>query len=160
MRVAIVADTHLPRGARTLPASLLAICGAADLIVHAGDFTAHEVLIDLEALAPVAAVHGNCDDADLVHLLPAERVVETAGVRLGIVHDSGPADGRMGRLRARFPGCDAVVFGHSHLPLMERADDLLLLNPGSPTERRRAPTCTMAIAEIADGRVTARIVDV
>ena len=149
MRLAVLSDTHLPRGTRELPARLLAECRAADLILHAGDFTALSVLVELELLGPVAAVCGNQDDDGLVAHLPVERVVEAAGARIGMVHDSGPADGRAARLRARFPTCHAVVFGHSHLPLHESADDgFQIFNPGSPTERRRAPTHTMGVARV------------
>jgi len=159
MRLAVISDTHLPRGTRELPARLVAECRTADLILHAGDFTTLPVLVELELLGPVAAVHGNCDDDGLRAHLPAERVVEAAGARIGMVHDSGPADGRAARLRARFPTCHAVVFGHSHLPLLEQVSDLLLLNPGSAIERRRAPSCTMALVDVADGRLDARLID-
>jgi putative phosphoesterase len=159
MRLAVISDTHLPRGTRELPARLLAECRAADLILHAGDFTALSVLVELELLGPVAAVCGNCDDDGLRAHLPVERLVEAAGARIGMVHDSGPANGRAARLRARFETCHAVVFGHSHMPVLERAGDLLLLNPGSAIERRRAPTCTMALVEVVDGRLDAQLID-
>lgn len=160
MRIAVVSDTHLPRGARELPARLLEECAAADLILHAGDITSMPVLVELELLAPVAAVAGNCDDADLVRILPVERVVEAGGARIGMVHDSGPRDGRGARMRARFPDCHAVVFGHSHIPVLEREGDLLLVNPGSALEHRgRAPVCTMAVLEVADGRIEGHFVD-
>jgi putative phosphoesterase len=159
MRLAVISDTHLPRGTRELPARLIAECRAADLILHAGDFTAVSVLVELELLGPVAAVCGNCDDESLVAHLPVERVVEAAGARIGMVHDSGPSDGRGARMRTRFPDCHAVVFGHSHLPLLEQVGELLLLNPGSAIERRRAPTCTMALVDVTDGRLHARLID-
>jgi putative phosphoesterase len=106
------------------------------------------VLEELRELAPVAAVHGNVDEADLRTLLPAALVVELAGVRIGVVHDSGARAGRARRLIARFPGCAAVVYGHSHLPELALADGVWLLNPGSPTERRRAPRHTMIRLQI------------
>lgn len=159
MRIAIVSDTHLPRGRRQLPARLVEECLAADLILHAGDFSALSVLVELELLGPVEAVLGNCDDDDLAARLPVQRVVEAAGVRIGMVHDSGPAVGRAGRLRARFDGCQAVVFGHSHLPVIEQEDGVLLVNPGSALDRRRAPVCTMAVVQIADGRLAATLID-
>ena len=158
-RLAVISDTHLPRGTRELPARLVDECRAADLILHAGDFTAASVLVELELLGPVAAVCGNCDDESLVAHLPVERVVEAAGARIGMVHDSGPAAGRASRLRARFPTCHAVVFGHSHLPVIEQVGDVLLINPGSAMERRRAPACTMALVDVADGRLDARLID-
>jgi putative phosphoesterase len=127
---------------------------AADAILHAGDFMAVSVLRELEALGPpVHAVHGNVDDAELRALLPQARVVEATGARIAMVHDAGPAAGRLARLRRRFPGADAAVFGHSHLPLHEQAPNgFEIFNPGSPTDRRRAPRHTMGLAVIEDGR--------
>ena len=154
MLIAVIADTHLPRGQRRLPEACLDRLAAADLILHAGDFTAAEVLDALEAIGPpVAAVHGNVDGPDLRARLPAERVVEAGGARVGLVHDAGPATGRLGRLRRRFPEADAAVFGHSHIPLHEEADGFQIFNPGSPTDRRRQPRHTMGLARVGDGRV-------
>ena len=154
MLLAVISDTHLPRGSRRLTDACLERLAAADLVLHAGDFTAAAVLGELEAVGPpVAAVHGNVDDADLRRRLPAERVVEAGGARIGMVHDAGPARGRLERLRRRFPGADAVVFGHSHIPLHEAADGFQIFNPGSPTDRRRQPRHTMGLATVADGRV-------
>jgi putative phosphoesterase len=120
----------------------------ADLILHAGDFLARAVLDELRELAPLEGVHGNMDDAELKALLPGRRIVEVAGRRIGMVHDAGPAAGRAARLVAAFPGCDLVVYGHTHLPELVRHDGVLILNPGSPTERRRAPSHTMATVVI------------
>jgi uncharacterized protein len=146
---AVIADTHMPRGSRRLPAACGERLRAADLILHAGDFVASEVLADLKRLGPpVAAVHGNVDEPALREVLPAERVVEDAQVRVGLIHDAGPARGRLERLRRRFPDVDAVVFGHSHLPLCERAGEFQIFNPGSPTERRLAPRRTMGTARV------------
>jgi uncharacterized protein len=147
-RLAIISDTHLPRGARRLPDACVARLRAADLILHAGDISTLEVLRAIEALGPpVAAVHGNVDSAELRALLPEARVVEAGEARIGMVHDAGPARGRLARLRRRFPDADAVVFGHSHVPLHERAPDgFQIFNPGSPTERRRQPRHTMGVA--------------
>ena len=119
-------------------------CRAADLIVHAGDVSAISALDELRALGPpVYAVHGNADEAALRELLPEQLVVEAGDARIGVVHIPGPATGREGRLLARFPGCQAVVFGHTHLPVVERHEGVWLLNPGSPTERRRGPFHSM-----------------
>jgi putative phosphoesterase len=161
VRVAIVSDTHLPRGARRLPGACVRRLQAADLILHAGDLVAPEVLEELEALGPpVAAVCGNVDVPALRAVLPAERVVDAEGVRLGMVHDAGPARGRLERLRARFPGCAAVIFGHSHIPLHEVAPDgFQIFNPGSPTDRRRQPVHTMGEATVAGGAVTFALVE-
>ena len=164
MLLAIIADTHLPRGPKQIPKACVDRLREADLIVHAGDFSSLAVLQALETLGPVAAVHGNVDDHELRRRLPPATVVEADGARLGLVHDAGPAAGRLERMRRRFPGVDAVIFGHSHTPLHERAAGgrrgrFQIFNPGSPTERRRAPRHTMGLAEIEDGRVRFRLVD-
>jgi putative phosphoesterase len=131
----------------------------ADMILHAGDFTTPEVLLDLEALGPpVAAVHGNVDSAELRERLPEARTVDAGGVRIAMVHDAGPARGRLARMRLRFPDAAAVVFGHSHIPLHETGDRFQIFNPGSPTDRRRQPRHTMGIARVAGGSVTFEVV--
>ena len=145
--LAILGDTHLPRGSRRLPARCVELLQAAELIVHTGDFTSHELLEELERLGRVVGVRGNMDEPALRSVLPHELVVEHAGTTIGLVHDGGPAAGSHERLAARFPGCDLVAYGHSHLPEIARADDRWIVNPGSPTERRRAPTHTMALVE-------------
>ena len=127
---------------------------AADLILHAGDLSVAAVLEELEALGPpVVAVHGNVDSADLRERLPEARMVDAAGARIALVHDAGPARGRLHRMRLRFPDADAVVFGHSHIPLHESADGFQIFNPGSPTDRRRQPRHTMGRARVTDGSV-------
>ena len=159
MRLAIISDTHLPRGARALPPACLERLRDADAILHAGDLIEASVLAHLESLGPpVHAVRGNVDSAELQARLPATRIVEAAGARIAMVHDAGPAAGRLARLRARFADADAVVFGHSHLPLLEERDGFAIFNPGSPTERRRAPHHTMGTATARDGRVKFELV--
>jgi len=154
MRIAVLSDTHLPKGARALPAACVERLRAADLILHGGDLIAVSFLEELRALGPpVEAVHGNVDEPALRSLLPKEHVVDAGGVRLGMVHNGGPKAGREGRLIARFPDCAAVVYGHSHIPQVERIDGVWILNPGSPTDRRRAPTRTMIELRIARGTV-------
>ena len=150
MQLAIVADTHLPRGKRLLPQACVQRLRAADLILHAGDLSTVDVLRMFEALGPpVAAVNGNVDAPELRALLPATRIVEADGARIAMVHDAGPAKGRLARMRRRFPDADAVVFGHSHIPLYERADDgFQIFNPGSPTDRRRQQWHTMGVARV------------
>ena len=134
-------------------------CRAADLIMHAGDFTAPEVLADIEALGPpVAAVHGNIDPPELRERLPEARLVEASGARVALVHDAGPARGRLERMRLRFLDAEAVVFGHSHIPLHESRDGFQIFNPGSPTDRRRQPRHTMGMARVTDGRVAFELV--
>jgi hypothetical protein len=154
MLVAVISDTHLPRGPRRLPEACVERIAAADLLLHAGDFSTAEVLRELEGIGPpLLGVHGNVDSAELRRLLPAERVVEAQGARIAMVHDAGPRAGRLKRLRARFgERADLVVFGHSHMPLHEQAEDgFQMLNPGSPTERRRAPTHTMGLIRVDSG---------
>ena len=159
MRLAIISDTHLPRGARALPPACVEQLRAADLILHAGDFMELAVLEDLQALGPtVCAVRGNVDSAELQARLPLTRVVAAEGVKIAMVHDAGPSDRRLERLRRRFPDADAVVFGHSHIPLLERDAGFTIFNPGSPTERRRAPQHTMGLATVDHGAVTFRII--
>ena len=121
----------------------------ADLIVHAGDFVAASVLSELRAFGPVVGVYGNMDEPALRESLPKERVVEVENVRIGLVHIPGPAAGREARLTARFPGCAAMVYGHTHVPQVELVGGVWILNPGSPTERRRAPVHSMLVLEVA-----------
>ena len=154
MRLGIVSDTHLPRGSRALPPDCLERLAAADAILHAGDLIELSVLELLQAIGPpVHAIRGNVDSAQLQARLPLTRMVEADGARIAMLHDAGPADGRLARMRRRFPQADAVIFGHSHIPLHEEAGGFQIFNPGSPTERRRAPHHTMGIATVRDGRV-------
>jgi uncharacterized protein len=158
-RVAVISDTHLARGGRRLPDRCVALLQSADLVLHGGDVVAASELRELEALGPpITAVHGNMDDAALRAELPASRIVETGGVRIGLVHDAGPRAGREARLLKRFPGCDAVVYGHTHLPQVAREHGVWILNPGSPTERRRAPTRTLLLLRVGDGRLEPELV--
>jgi putative phosphoesterase len=159
-RLAVISDTHLPRGGRALPAACLERLQSADAILHAGDLIELSVLAELEAIGPlVHAVRGNVDSAELQARLPLTRIVQVEGARIAMVHDGGPADGRLERLRRRFPDADAAVFGHSHLPLHEERGGFAIFNPGSPTERRRAPRHTMGMATVTDRRVTFELVD-
>jgi putative phosphoesterase len=158
--VALIADTHLPRGARRLPEACVKRIRAADLVIHAGDFSAAASHGEIAAMSrELVAVHGNVDDAELRRRLPQQAEVQVAGARIGVVHDAGPARGRVARLRRLFPDADAVVFGHSHMPLLERDGEFQIFNPGSPTERRRAPVHTMGIARVRGKRVQFRHVD-
>jgi uncharacterized protein len=153
LRLAVIADTHLPRGERRLPDRCVDALRAADLIVHAGDFSRPSVLADLRQLGPVAAVHGNVDSPELRRELPETISLELEDVVLGVIHDAGPAKGRLERLRVRFPEADAVVFGHSHMPLHEEGGGFQIFNPCSPTERRRAPQRSMGEAKVDGGRI-------
>ena len=161
MLIAVISDTHLPRGSRRLPEACVERIAGADLLLHAGDVLTLEVLRELEAIGPpLAAVHGNVDSAELRQLLPAERVVDAGGARIALVHDSGTRAGRLERMRRRFgERAEAVVFGHSHLPLHEtHPGGFQIFNPGSPTERRRAPAHTMGIARVDNGRLTFELI--
>jgi uncharacterized protein len=150
-----VSDTHLPRRNRTLPRACVERMRAADAILHAGDFIELSVYEEIAALGPpLHAVRGNVDSAELQARLPLVRTVEAGGARIAMIHDAGQAAGRLQRMRRRFPGADAVVFGHSHLPLHEEDAGFAIFNPGSPTERRRAPHHTMGIATVDAGTVT------
>ena len=155
MRLAIVSDTHMPRGTRALPEACVEQLEQADAILHAGDFFALEVLEQLESYGvPVHGVWGNVDRLDVRARLPERTVVEADGARIGMVHDPGPGRGRLQRLRQQFPDADAVVFGHTHMPQHGQDGRFQIFNPGSPTERRRAPSKTMGLATIRNGRVT------
>ena len=157
MRIAVISDTHLPRGTRRIPDRCLEELRAADLILHAGDIATAVVLDELEAIGPpVRAVWGNVDEPALRDRIPETLTVEAGGATIAMVHDAGPASGRLERLRLRFPGADAVVFGHSHIPLHAEHDGLQIFNPGSPTDRRRQPRHTMGVAEVSRGWVAFR----
>src|SRR3954447_17253472 len=139
----------MPRGARRLPAACVEVLERADVILHTGDFTEWSALEELRAYAPVHAVHGNVDEWPIREALPERRVVEVEGLRVGLVHDPGAAVGRAARLRSFFPGCDLIAYGHTHLPEVIQDAGVWIVNPGSPTERRRAPAHTMAV--VMDG---------
>jgi putative phosphoesterase len=145
--IAVLADTHMPKGGRMLPERCVELLREAEATLHAGDFFAIETLREIESVSsgPVYAVHGNVDRPDLRELLPETLEVDLDGTRIAMIHDAGPAKGRLGRMRRRFPDADAVVFGHSHLPLHEEEDGFQVFNPGSPTERRRSPRHSMGL---------------
>ncbi len=159
MEIAIISDTHLPRGSRALPAACVERLARADLIVHAGDFSRIEILEQLRTHGPVVGVFGNTDDALLRAVLPEATHIAAGARKLAVVHDGGPSQARLRRLRARFPEADAVVFGHSHIPSHERADDgFQIFNPGSPTDRRSQPRHTMGVCH-ADDELTFELID-
>lgn len=151
MHVVVVSDTHITRGsARRLPPLLWSAVEQADVILHAGDIMIGDVLDDLGRHAPVHAVLGNNDHA-LQGQLPETLTLHLDGVVVGMIHDSGPTRGRPARMRKRFPEADLVVFGHSHEPVnAPGVDGQWLLNPGSPTERRRQPHHTIATFDVVD----------
>jgi len=155
LRIAIISDTHLPRAGRVLPEVCTEHLRGADLILHAGDISSRQTLGELRELGPrVRAVAGNVEEPALRGCLPHELELELCGVRLAMTHDAGPSQGRLRRLRGRFPRASAVIFGHSHIPLCERGEDgFQIFNPGSPTDRRRQPQHSMGLAHIEDAEV-------
>lgn len=160
MRVLVVSDTHLGPGTLDrLPSEVWKMADEADLVLHAGDLVHPRVLDALAERATVHAVLGN-NDLGLDRALPERLELDLDGVSVAMVHDSRAAVGRRARLRRWFPSARVVVFGHSHDPLVEDHDGLLLLNPGSPTQRRRQPVPTVAWLEVAGGDVQAEVVPV
>ena len=153
MRLLLLSDTHLPTRARELPAEVLDRVADADVVVHAGDWTDTATLDLLQSRARrLIGVHGNNDGPELRARLPEVARAELDGVRLGVVHETGPAQGRERRCAERFGDLDVLVFGHSHIPWDSTAPGgLRLLNPGSPTDRRRQPYCTYMTAVIGRG---------
>lgn len=162
LRVGVVSDTHAPRRWKGCPTAVADQLRGVDLILHAGDVCTVDVLEELSAFAPVRAVLGNNDGSD-VAAWGAPETLELAldGLRVAMIHDSGQKQGRLARMRMRFPAAELVIFGHSHIPLDEAADGLRIFNPGSPTDRRRQPQGTIGLLEIDSGQlVAARIVPV
>ena len=161
-RVLVLSDTHLrPGRGRRLPDAVYRALDEADVVLHAGDIVTADLLHELSAWAPVHAVLGNNDLDPALSSVPETRVEVLDGVRVAMVHDSGPRAGRAGRLRRRFPDAAVVVFGHSHVPVNEPGvDGQLLFNPGSPTDRRTQPAHTFGLLELDAGAlVGARIVE-
>ncbi|MET9155636.1 metallophosphoesterase [Streptomyces griseoflavus] len=156
MRLLLMSDTHLPTRAKRLPEPLLDEIPRADVVFHAGDWVGTDTLDLLESRSRrLVAVHGNNDGPELRARLPETAYAELGGLRFAVVHETGPARGREARCAARFSDADVLVFGHSHIPWDTTAPTgLRLLNPGSPTDRRRQPHCTYMTAVIAAGRLT------
>jgi putative phosphoesterase len=152
--IALLGDTHLPRGSRRLPDACVELLQRAELVLHTGDVTTLEALAALEELgAPVRGVQGNMDEPGLRLRFPERLVVEQEGIRIGLVHDAGRRDRRHERLLGWFQGCDLVAYGHTHMPEVTRVGHVWVVNPGSPTERRRAPARTMALVEDGQPRL-------
>jgi putative phosphoesterase len=153
MEVVVLSDSHLAGGIETLSEHVLNALRTADVVLHAGDVTSRQALMELESMAETYAVLGNNDHA-LVGVLPESRVLELGGVRVALLHDSGTSKGRSWRLHRRFPDAQLVVFGHSHIPIDEPGEhDQLLFNPGSPTQRRSQPHRTFGRLRLSGGRV-------
>ncbi|POX47860.1 metallophosphoesterase [Streptomyces sp. Ru72] len=156
MRLLMMSDTHLPKRAKALPAPLLAELARADVVIHAGDWVDVATLDLLQSRsARLIGVYGNNDGPALRARLPEVARADLDGLRLGVVHETGPAQGRERRCADRFPDLDVLVFGHSHIPWDTTTDTgLRLLNPGSPTDRRRQPHCTYMTATVTGGELT------
>jgi putative phosphoesterase len=153
--VVVIADTHIPRRAEGLPEALRPHLHRADAILHAGDLMDQKLLEELAGYAPTYAVCGNLDPPESG--LPETLELDLGGARIAMIHDSGRKDGRHRRMSRRFSEARVVVFGHSHIPLLEDESGLMLLNPGSPTDKRRQPDYTFAELEISEGEVGASI---
>ncbi|MBT2514907.1 metallophosphoesterase [Arthrobacter sp. ISL-30] len=155
LRLLLIADTHVPSRARDLPAQLWNEVERADVVFHAGDWTSPELLDALEERSRrLVGVYGNNDGEVLRQRLPEKAHVTLDGIRFGMIHETGPAKGREARCIALFPDSDILVFGHSHIPWDTTAPGgLRLLNPGSPTDRRRQPACTYMVATVAKGQL-------
>jgi putative phosphoesterase len=163
LRLLFVSDTHVPRRARTLPSQVWAAVEDADVVFHAGDWVTAELLDEFEHRSEkLIAVYGNNDGPELRRRLPQTASVTLDGVRFAMVHETGPAKGREGRAEALYPDADVLVFGHSHIPWDTTSPGgLRLLNPGSPTDRRRQPVCTYLSASVDAGRLRdVRLVEV
>jgi putative phosphoesterase len=149
LRVVAISDTHAPRFWKACPQAVAAHLAGADLILHAGDVCQAWVLDELAAYAPVRAVLGNNDGADVAAWgAPETQEFTLEGLRVAMIHDAGPKKGRTARMRRRFPAADLVVFGHSHIPLDETGDGIRIVNPGSPTDRRRQPHGSLAVLHV------------
>jgi putative phosphoesterase len=157
MRLVITADTHVPTRAGDLPAELWRAIAAADVVVHAGDWVDLALLHAVrERARDLIGVYGNNDGPELRRRLPEVAYADLDGLQLAVVHETGPRDRREARCAARFPDRDLLIFGHSHIPWDTSAHTgLRLLNPGSPTDRRRQPYATYLTAEVAAGRLAA-----
>ena len=153
-RLLLISDTHIPGRARSLPEVVIAAADAADLVIHAGDWVSASVLDELERHAEVLGVYGNNDTADLRARLPEVATRDIGGLRFSVVHETGDAARRHARVDAAFPATDVLVFGHSHIPWYTVTPrGMRLLNPGSPTDRRRQPRCTFMTAVVDGGQL-------
>lgn len=159
MRIGVVSDTHLPRFGRRLPPALVTGLSGVERILHLGDVTALEVLDELEAIAPVLGVCGNNDPPEIRARWARRRVLTLEGVRIGMVHGDGKGKTTLERALAAFQDepVDLLLFGHSHQPYLAQHDGVWVLNPGSPTDKRRMPCYSFALVELSDGGVRPRL---
>ena len=159
LTIGVISDTHVSARARALPAAVLDRLSGSDIILHAGDLVELSVLATLQAIAPVLAVAGNCDGAEVVKELPNRLLLRVGRWHIGMVHGHGPRGTTIDRARHSFAGAtvDVVVFGHSHQPINARYGDVLFFNPGSATDRRRSPFCAVGQLHVTESGVLGEI---
>jgi putative phosphoesterase len=159
MRILVISDTHISKPTMHLPPLVLEEAKKATLILHAGDLTTLDLLNKLQNIAEVKAVYGNMDEADLKNKLPSRLIFSIGHFRIGLTHGGGGPKGlKEFVLRQIGEPVDCLIFGHSHLPLKEYRDNVLLFNPGSPTDRIFAPYNSFGIIEINEKEIKAQIV--
>jgi putative phosphoesterase len=152
-RIGIISDTHIPHF-KKLPDTIWEHFANVELIIHAGDLSILSVIKELETIAPVVAVQGNVEEDEVIHTLPIKREIVVGHCRIGIVHILGDSHSREKIARQEFPAARVVVYGHSHVPLNEERNGLLLFNPGSATDRRRQPRCSVGLLHVDDEAVS------
>jgi uncharacterized protein len=157
-RIGVISDTHIPRHAPRVPDAALDYFADVELILHAGDLSTLAMLDQLSTYVPVEVVQGNVESPEVIATLPLQREIVVGGCTIGLVHILGERAHYLRNARREFPSARVVVFGHSHVPHIEEAPGLLLLNPGSATDRRRQPVCTIARLTIEDGAPRAEII--
>jgi uncharacterized protein len=152
LKIGVIADTHIPRAGRTIPEKVFTIFAGVELIIHAGDIVEETALVQLQAIAPVEAVHGNRDSEELKGKLPETKILELHGFKIGIFHGHGDKGTTMERLPGFFAGIplDCIIFGHSHIPYNETRNGILYFNPGSPTVKKRQPYPSVGILALRD----------
>lgn len=154
-RVGVISDTHIPHF-KKLPEAIWEHFTGVELIIHAGDLSVLSVISELETIAPVVAVQGNVEEDEVIVSLPFKREVMVGFCRIGIVHILGDSHNRVRVARQEFPKARVVVFGHSHIPWNQEAGGQLLFNPGSATDRRRQPRCSVGMLYVDDDEKSVR----
>ena len=158
-RIGVISDTHIPKHGARLPDSVMRHFEDVELILHAGDLSTLAVMDQLSAYAPVETVQGNVEQEEVVMALPIKRTLVVGGCEIGLVHILGERKDYARNARNEFGAARVVIFGHSHIPWLEDTNGLMLLNPGSAMDRRRQPTCTIALLTITDGEPSAEIIE-
>lgn len=148
MKIGVVSDTHIPRAASDLPIALCDAFKKVDLILHAGDLVTLDVLDNLNKIAPTEAVLGNMDSWELYKKLPEKKIIQAGNFKIGLIHGRGNPKYLIDMISKEFAGVDAIIFGHSHVPMVEKIGNILYVNPGSPTDKVFAPYCSYAILDI------------